>query len=308
MKKITLPTIVFVALGLLAGCSSGGGSSGSQIAPDEAIDNTSTPPESGQSAQASNDSGIASLTDVGNLLPVVFPTQTELDLEYAQAGFDLIERLNNGLILPADIDVIFADCGTANAFYVPPGISIDDSSEDAPDDDDAFRQQPRSAGGSIIMCHELTQLFASFYSDKGQATSASIFVLMHELGHALVNQLSLPVLGIEESYVDGVAAVFVGEAGLSEGSVLAGWFFGNQSQTPFFDSHRAGPQRLGDLACWGVGSDPTLSADPIINNIAQQLMGGGRNCPAEYAQQLAGLTTVLEPHLLTSLQNIFGEQ
>lgn len=236
--------------------------------------------------------------DNGDLLPVLFATQTDLDLSYAEEGIQLIEQINGAFILPADIDVIFADCGVANAFFIPPGNTMDDI-----DNESAL---PQSAGGSVVMCHELTQLFSDFYSNKEQAVDASNFVLMHELGHALVDQLALPVLGIEESYVDGMAAVFLGVAGKAQGSALAGWFFGSQSETPFFDTHRAGPQRLGDLACWGVGADPSLTQDPVIDNISQQLMSGGRNCVAEYNQQFDALTVVLGPHIRGELSDIFN--
>lgn len=239
------------------------------------------------------------LVDSGDFLPVLFETQTTLDLEYASAGVEIVERLNESFILPADIDVVFADCGVANAFYVP-AISFN-----------AGFTQPDgmviSEGGAIFMCHELTELFSNFYADKDQSVSTSIFVLMHEIGHALVSQLQLPVLGIEESYVDGMAAVFVGEAGLPQGSVLAGWFFGSQPNTPFFDTHRAGPQRLGDLACWGIGADSTLLDDPTVGSISIQLMSGGRDCVAEYQQQRNGFEAVLAPYIRGDLTEIFDD-
>ncbi len=225
--------------------------------------------------------------DNGDLLPAVFPTATGIDLAYAQSGAALVMQLNDSLVLPADIDVNFADCGTANAFFVPAGF-----------------REGQSAGGSIIMCHELTELFLNLFGDSEQAFLSSTFVLMHELGHALVDQLDLPVLGIEESYVDGMGAVFMGESGLSLGTVLAGWFFFSQPETPFFDSHRAGPQRLGDLACWGVGADPSLLDDPMIDSIAQQLITGGRNCTAEYAQQLDGFNAVLDQNIRGGLRTL----
>ena len=214
--------------------------------------------------------------DTGDLIPVIFPTETSLDLDFAQSGAAMIELLNESLILPRDIDVSFSDCGTANAFFIPPG-QIEGASE----------------GGSIVLCHELTELFLNLYADPAQAFNASVFVMMHEVGHALVDQLELPVLGIEEPYVDGIGAVLVAEAGLAEASVLAGWFFFSQPATPFFDTHRAGSQRLGDLACWGVGADPSLLEDPTINGIAEQLIAAGRNCTFEYNQQLEGFNAVL---------------
>jgi len=294
----TLLRAVFLLLVLGGLVSCGGGSSSDDPNPAESPDALSDLDEPLPETEEESENTADPLTNNGVLLPVIFETQTDLDLEYARDGMDLISQLSTSLILPADIDVIFADCGTANAFFVPPSFSSATISQQ--------EGLPQSPGGSVFMCHELTQLFSDFYSDKDQAVSASIFVLMHEIGHALVNQLELPVLGIEESYVDGVSAVFLGEAGLSIGTVLAGWFFGSQSDTPFFDSHRAGPQRLGDLACWGVGADITLIEDPIIANITQQLITGGRNCQAEYNQQLNALNIVLGPYLIGDLSTIFG--
>jgi hypothetical protein len=223
----------------------------------------------------------------GLLVPTIFETATSVDLAYAQAGAALVEQLNESLLLPVNVNVIFADCGTANAFFVPAPLELDGNVE--------------VTDGNIIMCHELTELFSGFYDEPSQGFLASSFVLMHELGHALVEVLDLPVVGIEESYVDAVAAVFLGESGLAEGSVLAGWFFGAQGDTPFFDTHRAGPQRLGDLACWGVGADDTLLDDPLISSLATQLFDGGRNCTAEYADQVRALDVVLGANVVGGL-------
>ncbi len=216
----------------------------------------------------------------GLLIPTIFTTETDVDPTFAQSSVALVEQLNDSLLLPVDVAVSFADCGTANAFFAS-----------------AFGDRP----AEIVMCHELTSLLSQFYGNNEQAFLASTFVLMHELGHALIDVLDLPVLGIEESYVDGVAAVLLGESDMAEGSVLAGWFFGGQRNTPFFDTHRAGPQRLGDLACWGIGADPTLLNDPTTASIADQLIQTGRNCVAEYNQQLLGLDAVLGPHILGGL-------
>jgi len=289
VQRVTAVAIVL----LLASCGSGGDSSLNSA--DASVNNIVAAPEVVPAGSASS----VTNTDRGDLLPMLFETETTLNLDYLQLGIDLIERMNASFILPADIDVVFADCGVANAFYILPNSFS--NSGTLPDG------MTRSEGGSIVMCHELTEVFANFYNERDQVISTSIFVLMHELGHALVSQLDLPVLGIEESYVDGMAAVFVAEAGLSEGSVLAGWFFGSQRDTPFFDSHRAGPQRLGDLACWGVGADMSLSENPVVGNIAQQLMSGGRNCAAEYLQQRSGLEDVLAPYLRGDLSNIYDD-
>ena len=230
--------------------------------------------------------------DTGDLIPMIFESRTAVDPDFVRSSAALVERLNESLALPADINVRFTDCGEANAFYAPP---LGNENNEAV-----------AAGGAIFICHELADLFSNFFADSEQAFAANVFVIMHELGHALVNQLELPVLGIEESYVDGIAAVFLGESGLSEGSVLAGWFFANQGQSPFFDTHRAGPQRLGDLACWGVGADPELLNDPVINSISQQLFLAGRRCTDEYNQQLSGLQSVLGDNIRGGLTDLIA--
>jgi len=49
----------------------------------------------------------------GLLIPAIFATQTAVDLAYAQSGAALVQQLNASLLLPEDINVVFADCGVA---------------------------------------------------------------------------------------------------------------------------------------------------------------------------------------------------
>ena len=314
MKSLTVikAALSVSLLGLVAACGSGNGddplaeqvvvvmtdtpndgplivSTGGQMAADTAAEDMLN---STDFAPPGDASATMQAEDAGDLVPVVFDSDTDVDLIYAQAGEALINSFNDAIALPTDIAVNFIDCGTANAFYAPPGFNVDTGTE------------LLAAGGAIFMCHELTASFDQFFRNTDQAFAASVFVLMHEVGHALVNQLNLPVLGIEESYVDGIAAVLVGESGLAEASVLAGFFFGEQSQTPFFDSHRAGPQRLGDLACWGIGANNEFLQDPFIANVAQQLIAGGRDCVGEYAQQVTALQSILGPYIRGGLTDV----
>ncbi|MDM8558874.1 DUF4344 domain-containing metallopeptidase [Candidatus Parabeggiatoa sp. HSG14] len=88
---------------------------------------------------------------------------------------------NNQFKLPkGNVFISFEDCGTVNAFYDP-------------------------QNAKIIMCYELFQTFFEFYSTPEDAVKAFFFVFYHELGHALVDQWDLPVLGKEEDDVDGMA-------------------------------------------------------------------------------------------------------
>ena len=119
--------------------------------------------------------GDMSITDTsdltGALIPAIFATQTGVDLAFAQSGAALVEQLNDSLLLPEDVNVVFVDCGVANAFYIPAGFG-------------PGAQQ--GVAGDIVMCHELTALFANFFGNNEQAFLTSTFVLMHELGHCLL--------------------------------------------------------------------------------------------------------------------------
>ena len=88
--------------------------------------------------------------DTGDLLPVIFETETTLDLDYARASVEIIRRMNDAFILPADIDVVFADCGIANAFYVP---VRDLPPPDMPDDMERFDELVTSAGGAVSVSY-----------------------------------------------------------------------------------------------------------------------------------------------------------
>lgn len=172
----TSATIGFVAL-TLAAC--GGGSSGGLPAEDAVGDtsivvtaesdeplvvDTSGPTRPGNDvtmldstdfAPPGRRDEIAQADDLGDLLPAVFPTETTVDLAYAEAGAELMRDLNQALALPADIAVNFLDCGTANAFYAPPGFNAASGIV--------------AAGGGIFMCHELTAAFSEVFLTLAKA-------------------------------------------------------------------------------------------------------------------------------------------
>ena len=158
MEKLSTPAVALITLGFLSACSSGGGSGSDSVdsVPDGSVVTDSSVPGT-QQPPPNDDADSNNLVSDGRLLPVLLATQTDLDLEYAQSGVDIIERLSDSFILPADIDVFFADCGIANAFYVPPSflafdLDIDnENTQDLPPEDASVTQQPRSAGGLSLI-------------------------------------------------------------------------------------------------------------------------------------------------------------
>ena len=92
--------------------------------------------------------------------------------------------------------------------------------------------------------------------------SLEYFVLFHEIGHALVDEWNVPVLGREEDAVDAFSTIFMTEF-VPNGGQIALWgadFFdylgrheGTFGQNDFADEHSLDPQRAYSIACWVYG-------------------------------------------------------
>ena len=108
--------------------------------------------------------------------------------------------------------------------------------------------------------------------DKLKATTEfvlgnTLFALMHEMGHGLIHDLGLPVLGREEDAADAFATVMM----LSMQTKVThrvlvdaakGWMISDRrsrdsgENTVFYDAHGLDLQRAYNIICLMVGSDP----------------------------------------------------
>ncbi len=98
-----------------------------------------------------------------------------------------------------------------------------------------------------------------------------LFVVLHELGHGLITEMGLPVLGREEDAADSFATVaMLGMKNEFSERVLAdaarGWFLHDRrdraSNAPlaFYDEHSLSQQRAYQIICYMVGADPVKFA------------------------------------------------
>ena len=96
------------------------------------------------------------------------------------------------------------------------------------------------------------------------ANDAMLHTLYHELGHALIDQLDLPVVGKEEDAVDGLASMLLLEyyedgasmaANAAELFALEGEDRGELQEQDFWDEHSLDEQRYYSTICHIVGSD-----------------------------------------------------
>jgi hypothetical protein len=134
----------------------------------------------------------------------------------------------------------------------------------------------------------------------------TLFVLLHEMGHVLIAEMKLPVLGREEDAADTFAALAMLKIGTSFSQrVLAaaakGWFLSDRrdqqtgAEPLFYDEHNLSQQRAYQIVCFMVGSDPakfkTLADETNMPEARQQ------RCKEEdYPKASRSWETVLEPH------------
>lgn len=195
--------------------------------------------------------------------------------------FDVtVDELNETLGLPTEVEIVFLECGTVNAFY---------SSEET----------------RILMCYELVQFFVEQFSAiydnedevENAVTDATIFVFHHELGHALVHLLEIPITGKEEDAVDDLATLVLlheweGGADSALNAAESFYMMGEAQEAspdesaveklPYYDEHSLGKQRYYQIACIVYGSDPEAHAELVGEGLPEER---AVRCPSEYQQK-----------------------
>lgn len=188
----------------------------------------------------------------------------------------MLERIaalvNADVRTPGTIRLVAAECGTANAFYDP---------------------QRRA----VVLCHELMEQvttgvmrdFSAASSDEMADTAAGaiFFLLYHEIGHALIHVLNLPVIAREEDMADAISSFFMLRSPIRVQSMIgASWFFRQKNtlytNSRFGNEHSLDEQRQFNVVCYALGSDAQTFA-PLVVRVGLP-SERARRCPAEYAR------------------------
>jgi hypothetical protein len=190
--------------------------------------------------------------------------------------------------LPQNVPVFTADigpCAVPNAFYMP-------------------------SKHAIFLCYPMAKAayenFVAMGKSDQEASNltrdAMTFVLLHEMGHALIGELGLGVTGKEEDAVDELATLILIENGKHDMAiagtyalVLLHQFQGKGKPTPFFDEHSVSEARLYDVFCMILGSNPKKFADEILRD-RPELKRRAPKCPGTYQKIDKAWTTLLAPH------------
>lgn len=153
----------------------------------------------------------------------------------------MVEPLNQYFPPSRDVTVELAECGRAGAFY------------------DARRP-------AVQLCYELIMQLAEASmggeSEVGEEAFAGAFaiVLLHQVGHAMVDLLDLPVRVSPEEAADQLVAVMVGFAGDELASALDGALVLNELEidweNPGSGRTALSGARLQNLLCLLYGANP----------------------------------------------------
>jgi hypothetical protein len=137
---------------------------------------------------------------------------------------------------------------------------------------------------------------------------ANQFILGHELGHALIHQLTLPMSGMEEDSADGFATFFTiidketGPNAALGAAVLFDAFAAKKSNVTmedFSSDHPVVQQRIFNFLCAVVGSDPQKLENSLVTD-GYVPKGRAGLCRKEWTQLNYGWWKVLEPHIATT--------
>lgn len=202
---------------------------------------------------------------------------------------ELVSGVSGTLVLPREITVAWS------------------SDEDAPYYDPERRR--------IVMGYPFVATAAGLFLDAGVAGSrrealdlaqaVSLFVFVHELAHALIDQLDIPATGREEDAADQLAVVVSTEL-IPEGDALAlatAELFdlfaesrgGPPTESEFWDEHSLDEQRFRQILCLLTGANPKEYA-PIIR-VAGAPPGSAPACREEYDRVEDSWAALLEDHV-----------
>jgi hypothetical protein len=298
MKTIlVLPLLALVVFAAACGGSSGEASPPVTVTVTETETVTVTE-EAAAPPAATEEPASQAAVDNGDLLLQYVPATDAALQEYQTVLADsglmelIVEDVNSSIALPGDIIFSVEETGDPSPFYQPDPAAIVVPPEWLVLTDQVFLD---------------AEVASTAEEQQDLVLAATAFVVYHEVGHMLVDQLDLPITGREEDAVDQLAVlVAAGEEDqevavqiATAGALFFGLIAANREAfdaSDFWDEHSLNEQRFFNIICWFFGSDPEAYADLP----AQAGLGEDRmiRCPDEFAQIQSSWTALLTPYLL----------
>jgi hypothetical protein len=198
--------------------------------------------------------------------------------------------------------------GFTKTFKLPRDITIHAANgSEGPNYNPATRTITMSYGFVEYVARLLLENFPQLQTNQNELgrewAAINGFILIHEWGHALIDQYEIPVLGKEEDAADALATVFMTRfvKGGAEYAFDAAKFFDALSArqrklapSDYWDEHSLDKQRAYAIVCWIAGADENDAK--IIAQAGILSPERLQRCPAEYQQRVTSWLTLLKPH------------
>ncbi len=209
----------------------------------------------------------------------------------------VVAEVNGRWALPADVPILVGDELDQGPAFIPDLQLTDGTKLTFINVPGTFLTQERKAMRIELRGTDIKATDGMVWANE--------FIVAHEMGHALVHELAIPVTGREEDAVDGFAAYLLADNpkfGPST-ALSAALFFdayrqlrGKLKDADFADEHSILEQRIYQFLCWVYGSDPAQF---------RSLVGRGGlpraravRCGDEWAQLKRSWDVLLAPHAL----------
>jgi Putative metallopeptidase len=194
---------------------------------------------------------------------------------------NFINQTNERIEFPGEVVIKFAECDEINAFY-------------------------QADNSTITMCYEFLDHAMSIQDEdvpkEERLLNAAAFTLFHEMGHAMVDKLNLPITGKEENAVDELAMVIlvsdstdVAYVAAIEGAMQ---FYEDAldedlEKYPYYDVHAPSLERYYDMLTIIVGAEPTTAEEFVGEGKYQLHPDRAESAEDEYYKKLDSWKSLL---------------
>jgi hypothetical protein len=226
------------------------------------------------------------------LIEYVQPTKPEnkilYDLLKERRALESIQEIFSPFRLQNDLTVKSAECGMVNAWYQRPTVTICYEYLD-----DILKNMPKETTPTGL-------------TPNDTVIGQFMYVVTHEMGHAMFDQLNVPLFGRPEDAADQFAAYMMLKLGKDQARRLIGGAAFSYKEyvekikvtvpsTAFADVHGAPMQRFYNLLCMAYGGDRDSFSDLVEKGYLPE--DRARGCKVEYGEVNFAFQQLIFPHL-----------
>ena len=215
------------------------------------------------------------------------------DLLKERRALEALQQVFSPIRLPIDLTIRTLGCDMVNAWY-DRAASVNICYEYL---DEIFKYAPKETTPAGV--NRLDAIIGQF-----------LYVVTHEIGHAVFDKYKVPVFGREEDAADQFAAFVMLQFGHGQARRLIGGaayayreYIKDFKQNPqvamplaaFSSAHSAPESRFYNLLCTAYGADPIVFADVVENGYLPEARA--KNCKYEYYMLTRAIRSEISPNV-----------